>query len=104
MNLIFQKPRDTRSACMRGRWVPIWIPMRPKCHQGFASPTAESQIRLVADFSRLAGEHQIIPREITNRTLSTLSAISSATSMALDEVICSFKETLEPLASPGSDP
>jgi len=65
MNLIFKNP-ETRQRMHEGPLGPYLDSYEAEMHQqGFASPTAESQIPLVADFSRWLAKRQIIPREIT---------------------------------------
>ncbi len=63
MNLIFKNP-ETRQRMHEGPLGP-YLDSYEMHQQSFASPTAESQIRLVADFSRWLAKRQIIPREIT---------------------------------------
>jgi len=64
MNLIFKNPRHA-SRMHEGPLGPYLDSYEAEMHQGFASTDSESQIRLVADFSRWLAKHQIIPREIT---------------------------------------
>lgn len=65
MNLIF-KNLETLQHMHEGPLGPYLDSYAAEMHQqGYASPTAESQIRLVADFSRWLAKRQIIPQEIT---------------------------------------
>jgi integrase/recombinase XerD len=65
MNLIFKNP-ETLQRMHEGPLGPYLDSYAADMHQqGYASPTAESQIRLVADFSRWLAKRQIIPQKIT---------------------------------------
>jgi hypothetical protein len=65
MNLIF-KNSTTLQRMHEGPLGPYLDSYAADMHQqGYAPPTAESQIRLVADFSRWLAKRQIIPQEIT---------------------------------------
>ena len=65
MNLIFKNPKSLQR--MRegplGPYVDFYA--ADMHQQGYASPTAEAQIRLVADFSRWLAKRQIAPSKIT---------------------------------------
>jgi len=65
MNLIFKDPETLKRMC-EGPLGPYVDSYAAYMHQqGYAPPTAESQIRLVADFSRWLAKRQITPREVT---------------------------------------
>ncbi len=65
MNLIFKDPK-TLQRIHEGPLGPyIDSYAADMREQGYAPPSAESQIRFVADFSRWLAKHRIIPREIT---------------------------------------
>ena len=65
MNLIF-KNSETLQRMHEGPLGPYLDSYAADMHQqGYAPQTAESQIRLVADFSRWLAKSQIIPQEIT---------------------------------------
>jgi hypothetical protein len=65
MNLIFKNPKSLQR--MRegplGPYVDFYA--ADMHQQGYASPTAEAQIRLVGDFSRWLAKRQIAPSKIT---------------------------------------
>ena len=65
MNLIFKNP-ETLQRMHEEPLGPYLDSYAADMHQqGYAQPTAESQIRLVVDFSRWLAKRQIIPQEIT---------------------------------------
>ncbi len=65
MNLIFKDP-ETLQRMREGPLGPYVDSYAADMHQqGYASPTAEAQIRLVADFSRWLGKRQIAPWKVT---------------------------------------
>jgi len=69
-----------------GRWSRPEIDIRPEAVLERPSPTAESQIPFVADFSRWLAKRQIIPREITTEHCHAICD-SERDIDALDEVI-----------------
>jgi integrase/recombinase XerD len=65
MNLIFKDP-ETLQRMREGPLGPYVDSYAADMHQqGYASPTAEAQIRLVADFSRWLAKRQIAPWKVT---------------------------------------
>ena len=71
MNLIFKNPK-TLQRMYEGPLGPYMDSYAADMHQqGYATPTAESQIRLVADFSRWLARKRLPPQEINHRTLSS---------------------------------
>jgi integrase/recombinase XerD len=65
MNLIFKNPKSLQRM-REGPLGPYVDSYAADMHQqGYASPTAEAQIRLVADFSRWLAKRQIVPSKIT---------------------------------------
>ena len=65
MNLIFKNP-ETLQRMHEGPLGPYLDSYAADMHQqGYAQPTAESQIRLVVDFSRWLAKRQIILQKIT---------------------------------------
>jgi integrase/recombinase XerD len=66
MNLIFKNPK-TLKRMHEGPLGPYMNSYAADLHeQGYAQPTAELQIRLVADFSRWLAKRQTLPQEITH--------------------------------------
>jgi hypothetical protein len=61
---------------MKGPWANTSIPTRLKMReQGYCEAAAESQIRLVADFSRWLAKREIAPQQITGIVAALVTAL-----------------------------